>query len=65
LTSGLFQTKSQKKSYAKLVKHLKKHGFSDLKVIQHGSTEPSRTPINDPFVGLLQKPPRRFMVKRL
>ncbi|MGQ9507299.1 MAG: M20/M25/M40 family metallo-hydrolase, partial [Candidatus Bathycorpusculaceae bacterium] len=41
--------------YTKLVRHLKKHGFEDLEVIQHGSTDPARTPINDPFVGLVAK----------
>ena len=34
----------------KLRRHLKKHGFGDVKVIMHGSTEPSKTPITDKFV---------------
>ncbi len=41
--------------FQKLVGHLKKHGFEDLEVIKHGSTEPTRTPINDPFVKLVAK----------
>jgi acetylornithine deacetylase/succinyl-diaminopimelate desuccinylase-like protein len=38
-----------------LVKHLKKHGFGDLEVIKHGSTEPTRTPVSDPFVKLVSE----------
>jgi acetylornithine deacetylase/succinyl-diaminopimelate desuccinylase-like protein len=41
--------------FQKLVGHLKKHGFEDLEVIKHGSTEPTRTPINDSFVKLVAK----------
>jgi len=41
--------------YAKLVKHLKKHSFGDLEIIKHGSTEPTKTPINDPFVKVVAK----------
>jgi acetylornithine deacetylase/succinyl-diaminopimelate desuccinylase-like protein len=41
--------------FQKLVRHLKKHGFEDLEIIKHGSTEPTRTPINDPFVKLVAK----------
>ena len=41
--------------FQKLVGHLKKHGFGDLEVIKHGFTEPTRTPINDPFVKLVAK----------
>ncbi|MDH5483060.1 MAG: M20/M25/M40 family metallo-hydrolase [Candidatus Bathyarchaeota archaeon] len=45
--------------FKKLVNHLKKHGFRDLKIIKHGSTEPTRTPIDDPFVGLVAKTARK------
>lgn len=37
----------------KLVAHLRSHGFADLEIIKHGSTEPTRTPIGDPFVRLV------------
>lgn len=39
----------------KLRKHLRKHGFEDIKVIMHGSTEPTRTPITDKFVQTVVK----------
>lgn len=39
--------------FQKLIKYLKKHGFEDLEIIKHGSTEPTRTSINDPFVKLV------------
>ena len=39
--------------YRKLVMHLKRHGFGDLEIIKHGSTEPTKTPINHPFVKLV------------
>jgi len=41
--------------FQKLVRHLKEHGFEDLEVIKHGFTEPTRTPIDDPFVELVAK----------
>ena len=41
--------------FRKLVKHLKTRGFGDLEVIKHGSTEPTRTPVNDPFVRLVSE----------
>jgi acetylornithine deacetylase/succinyl-diaminopimelate desuccinylase-like protein len=36
--------------FNKLVNHLKDSGFGDITVIQHGSTEPTKTPIADKFV---------------
>jgi acetylornithine deacetylase/succinyl-diaminopimelate desuccinylase-like protein len=41
--------------FQKLVRHLKRHEFGDLETIRHGSTEPTRTPVNDPFVKLVAK----------
>lgn len=41
--------------FQKLVGHLERHGFGDLEVIKHGSTEPTRTPITDPFVKLVAR----------
>ena len=46
----LVPNQKSKEIYQKLVKHLKRHGFGDLEIIEHGSTEPTKTPINDPFV---------------
>jgi len=43
-------------TFQKLVKYLeKKHGFADLEIIKHGSTEPTRTPVTDPFVKFVAK----------
>ncbi len=39
--------------FKKLVEHLERNGFGDLDVVKHGSTEPTRTPVNDPFVKLV------------
>ena len=39
--------------FQKLVGHLERLGFGDLEIIKHGSTEPTRTPVNDPFVKLV------------
>ncbi|MDI6805963.1 MAG: M20/M25/M40 family metallo-hydrolase [Candidatus Bathyarchaeia archaeon] len=50
--------------YTKLVRYLKKHGFGNLEVIQHGSTDPSRTPVNDPFVGLVAKTAEKVYGKK-
>jgi len=50
--------------YRKLVKHLKKHGFGDLKIIKHGSTEPTRTPINDPFAKLVAETAEKVYSRR-
>lgn len=36
--------------FDKLVRHLKNRGFGDIEVINHGSTEPVKTPITDKFV---------------
>lgn len=36
--------------FDKLVRHLKNRGFGDIEVINHGSTEPVKTPITDRFV---------------
>ncbi len=39
----------------KLRKHLAKWGFGDIEVIEHGSTEPTKTPITDSFVQIVIK----------
>jgi len=41
--------------FQKLVRHLESHSFGDIEIIKHGSTEPTRTPIDDPFVKLVAK----------
>lgn len=50
--------------YRKLVKYLKKRGFEDLKIIKHGSNEPAKTPINDPFVKLVAKTAEKVYDKK-
>ena len=50
--------------YRKLVKHLKKHGFGDLEIIKHGSTEPTKTPINDPFAKLVTETAKKVYGKK-
>jgi len=50
--------------FRKLVKYLKTRGFGDLEVIRHGFTEPTRTPVNDPFVKLVAKTAERVYSKR-
>jgi acetylornithine deacetylase/succinyl-diaminopimelate desuccinylase-like protein len=41
--------------FRRLVEHLKTHGFGDIEVIKHGSTEPTRTPVSDLFVKLVSE----------
>jgi acetylornithine deacetylase/succinyl-diaminopimelate desuccinylase-like protein len=50
--------------YHKLVRHLKRSGFRDLEIVKQGSTEPARTPINDPFVKLVARTARKIYGKR-
>jgi len=50
--------------FRKLVRHLKKFGFGDLEIIKHGCTEPTKTPINDPFVKLVAKTAEKVYGKR-
>jgi len=50
--------------FQKLVRHLKRHGFEDLEIIKHGSTEPTRTPIDDPFVKLVAKTAEKVYGKK-
>jgi acetylornithine deacetylase/succinyl-diaminopimelate desuccinylase-like protein len=50
--------------FQKLGKHLKTHGFGDLEIIKHDCTEPTKTPINDPFVKLVAKTAEKVYGKR-
>ena len=50
--------------FQKLVRHLKKHGFGYLEMTKHGSTEPTRTPVNDPFVKLVAKTAEKVYGKK-
>jgi len=50
--------------FRKLVTHLKSHGFGDIKVIDHGSTEPVKTPITDKFVQTIVKTAEKVYNKR-
>ena len=49
----LVPNQSSEEIFKKLTKHLKRHGFGDLEIIKHGATEPTKTPISDPFVKLV------------
>ncbi|MGQ9726553.1 MAG: M20/M25/M40 family metallo-hydrolase [Candidatus Bathycorpusculaceae bacterium] len=60
----LVPNQTSKEIYAKLVRYLKKYGFDDLEIVQHGSTDPSRTPLNDPFVGLVAKTAEKVYGKK-
>jgi len=51
--------------FGKLVRHLKKHGFEDLEITKHGSTDPTRTPITDPFVKLVAKTAEKVYGKKV
>lgn len=37
--------------FSKLVKHLQKTGFGDIEVVRQGSTEPTKSPLTEEFVG--------------
>jgi acetylornithine deacetylase/succinyl-diaminopimelate desuccinylase-like protein len=50
--------------HQKLAKYLRRHGFGDLEIIKHGSTEPTKTPINDPFVKLVAKTAEKVYGKK-
>ena len=50
--------------FQKLVRYLDKHGFGDIEIIRHGSTEPTKTPINDPFVKLVAKTAEKVYRKK-
>ncbi len=48
----------------KLKEHLKHHGFNDIEVIEHGSTEPVKTPIDNSFVQTVIKTAKRVYDKQ-
>jgi acetylornithine deacetylase/succinyl-diaminopimelate desuccinylase-like protein len=52
------------KIFRKLVKHLKSHGFGDIHVIEHGSTEPVKTPITDKFAQTVVKTAEKIYNKK-
>ena len=60
----LVPNQSSSEIFQKLLNHLKKHEFADLEIVKHGSTEPTRTPINDPFVKSVAKTAERIYGKR-
>ncbi len=39
---------------AKLQRHLEKHGYGDAEISSHGMIKPSRTPIDNPYVSLVE-----------
>jgi len=50
--------------FKKLKFHLKKKGFDNIEVIRYGSTEPTRTPVNHPFVHLVAKTAEKVYGKK-
>lgn len=60
----LVPNQNSEEIFRKLTKHLKKHGFSDLEIIKHGSTEPTKTPTSDPFVKLIAETAEKVYGKR-
>ena len=50
--------------FEKLVSHLKEGGFSDIETVQYGSTEPTKTPVTDPFVEIVAKAAEKIYKKR-
>jgi acetylornithine deacetylase/succinyl-diaminopimelate desuccinylase-like protein len=52
------------KIFRKLVRHLKTSGFGDINVIEHGSTEPVKTPTNDKFVQTVVKTAEKVYNKK-
>ena len=50
--------------FKKLVKHLKEKGFSDIRTIQYGSTEPTKTPATDPFVEVVATAAEKVYMKK-
>jgi len=50
--------------FQKLVNHLKRRGFGDIETVQYGSTEPTKTPVTDPFVGIVAKAAEKVYEKR-
>jgi len=50
--------------FSKLVRHLKNGGFGDIAAIRHGSTEPTKTPINESFVQTVIETAEKVYKKR-
>lgn len=49
---------------AKLKRHLKARGFTDIDLVQHGSTEPTKTPVKDKFVRTVVKAAEKTYAKK-
>ncbi len=50
--------------FEKLKEHLKKGRFKDIEALRYGSTEPTRTPVTDKFVGVVIKAAEKIYGKR-
>ena len=48
----------------KLVTHLQKTGFRDVEAIEHGSTEPAKTPVTDKFVDVVAQAAEKIYKKK-
>ncbi len=52
------------KIFKKLANHLRKKGFNDVEVHQYGSTEPTKTPVTDKFVGVVARAAEKVYRKK-
>lgn len=50
--------------FRRLVKHLETHGFGDLEIVRHSFTQPTKTPIDDPFVKLTARTAEKVYNKK-
>ena len=48
----------------KLEEHLRRRGFEYIKVVRYGSTDPTRTPVTDRFVGVVAKAAEKVYRKK-
>ena len=48
----------------KLRRHLRRKGFRDVKVVDHGSTDPAKTPMTGKFVGVVAKAAEKVYRKK-
>jgi acetylornithine deacetylase/succinyl-diaminopimelate desuccinylase-like protein len=48
----------------KLARHLRKRGFTDIEIVNYGSTEPTRTPVTNTFVSVVAKAAEKVYRKK-
>ncbi|UCG35935.1 MAG: M20/M25/M40 family metallo-hydrolase [Candidatus Bathyarchaeota archaeon] len=50
--------------FNKLVSHMHQRGFADIEAVQHGSTEPTRTPVTHKFVQIVAEAAEKVYEKK-